>query len=87
MNSRLVEDETEVESNYLESQLRAIHQHGKPPGTFWLFHVKSLELRFFYKENKRFEEKMILKTVVMHTVFHKIYALKLSKNIVLFLEF
>lgn len=34
MNARLVEVETEAESNYLESQLRVIHQHGKPPGTF-----------------------------------------------------
>ena len=82
MNSRLVEVETEVESNYLESQLRAIHQHGKPPGTFWLFHIKS-----FYKEYKRFGKKMMLKTVVMYTAFHKIYAFKLSNNIVLFLEF
>lgn len=31
MNAALVEIETEVESNYVESQLRSIHQHGKPP--------------------------------------------------------
>ncbi|XP_052717087.1 perlucin-like protein [Crassostrea angulata] len=42
MNSRLVEIETEAESNYLESQLRTIHQHASDSGvdqnevSYWL---------------------------------------------------
>ena len=31
MNAALVEIGTEVESNYVESQLMSIHKHGKPP--------------------------------------------------------
>ena len=42
MNARLVEIETEAESNYLEYQLRAIHQHGKPN---WLKLKSKLSLR------------------------------------------
>ena len=58
MNARLVEVETEAESNYLESQLRVIHQHGKPPGTFGNS-MSRVSSSVFYKEYKRCEEKMI----------------------------
>lgn len=58
MNARLVEVETEAESNYLESQLRVIHQHGKPPGTFG-YSMSRVSSSKFYKEYKRCEEKMI----------------------------
>lgn len=42
MNARLVEIETEAESNYLEYQLRAMYQHGKPN---WLKLKSKLSLR------------------------------------------